>query len=58
MNACFDLRYPQENEAVGYAIQALLVMTDLVSSEQSRTKPQVNFNNTMTQNKVTQIGKR
>lgn len=33
MNACFDLHYPQENEAVGYAIQVLLVMTDLVSIE-------------------------
>lgn len=38
MNACFDLHCPQENEAFGYAIQALLVMTDLVSSEQSRNQ--------------------
>lgn len=33
MNACFDLHCPQENEAAGNAIQVLLVMTDLVSTE-------------------------
>lgn len=38
MNAYFDLHFPQENEAVGCAIQVLPVVTDLVSNEWSKNQ--------------------